>query len=101
MNTPALAALDPEGLTKTAIGSPDDRSAFTISLMERSSPPGVSSSISTREAPASSASSMLPTIYSPMTGFTMPWTFTIYTAPASVASSGGNNIFFGKEFCRC
>ena len=43
MNTPADAALEPAGATYTIIGTSEERIAFTISLMDKSRPPGVSS----------------------------------------------------------
>jgi hypothetical protein len=50
--------------------------AFIMSLIERSNPPGVSSWITTASAPSISAFSRLFNMYSLITGFTMPSTFT-------------------------
>ena len=43
-NVPADAALDPEGVTRTAMGTGESRMSPTISRIDSRSPPGVSSS---------------------------------------------------------
>jgi hypothetical protein len=58
MKVPADAACVPTGVTYTITGTPALSIAPVISWLASSSPPGVSSSMSTAASPSSAASSM-------------------------------------------
>ena len=58
MNVPALAACAPEGPTHTMTGSGASNSAWTMSRVASSEPPGVSSWMTTAGAPSAAAFAM-------------------------------------------
>ena len=93
MNTPADAALLPLGETKTITGTSLPIISFTIFLMEVSSPPGVSSSITRASTFFSFAFLILFPINSDETGLITPLTvitITLFLFGFPSAESMGN-----------
>ncbi len=72
MNTPAEPARAPGGPTHTTTGTLADSSAWTMSRVDASSPPGVSMRIRTASAPCASASWMASIRYRAEPGSTEP-----------------------------
>src|SRR5712691_11904875 len=88
INVPAEAARAPLDETYTTVGTLAFNSALTISRVESTSPPGVSSWKITATALASSARRILSVIYSRMTGLITPSTWcTSITVSAPVVTA--------------
>ena len=79
MKVPAEPALAPLGETYTATGTRASNSSSTMSLVEERRPPGVSSSMTTRVAPSSSACSRAREMKRSFTGLMMPSTLSSNT----------------------